>query len=225
MAKETIEGGAQPMDPYYMIMRLPGGEREEFLLILPFTPSNKNNMVSWMAAKCDFPDYGSLLVYTFPKDKLIFGPMQIEARINQDATISQFLTLVSQRGSMVSKGPLLVIPIENALLYVQPLYIQAEQGELPELKRIFVSYGNQVVMEPTLEAALSRVFAGVTVPTEIAPTPAAKPGADIQSLINQAVEHFNKAMEYQRAGNWAGYGEEIQKLQDILNQLKQTTGQ
>lgn len=221
VAKETIEGGAQLMDPYYMIMRLPAERREEFLLILPFTPSNKNNMISWMAARCDFPGYGSLLVYTFPKEKLIFGPMQIEARINQDATISQFLTLVSQRGSIVSKGPLLVIPIEDALIYVQPLYLQAEQGELPELKRIFVSYGNQVVMEPTLEAALNRIFAGVTVPTEVAPRPAAKPAADIQSLINQAVEHFNRAMEYQRAGNWAGYGEEIQKLQDILNQLKQ----
>lgn len=225
MAKETIEGGAQPMDPYYLIMKLPGKVKEEFLLILPFTPSNKNNMIAWMTAECDSPDYGSLLVYTFPKEKLIFGPMQIEARINQDATISQFLTLVSQRGSIVSKGPLLVIPIEDALLYVQPLYIQAEQGELPELKRIFVSYGDQVVMEPTLGAALNRIFAGVVGPEEAAPTPTAKPAADIQSLVNQAVEHFNKAMGYQRAGNWAGYGEEISKLQDILNQLKQATGQ
>lgn len=227
---ETVDGEVQPMNPYYMIMRLPEEKRAEFLLIRPFTPSGKSNMIAWMTARSDFPDYGSLLVYTFSKEKLVFGPTQIEARINQDATISQFLTLVSQRGSRVTKGPLLVIPIENSLLYVQPLYIQAEQGELPELKRVFVSYADQVVMEPSLDAALNRLFAGaVGAPPTLAPTPGAKPGVPsptVQNLIAQAVEHFNKAMEFQRAGNWAGYGDEISKLQDILNQLKvQTTTQ
>jgi uncharacterized membrane protein (UPF0182 family) len=226
---ETVDGEVQPMDPYYAIMRLPEEAREEFLLIRPFTPANKNNMIAWMAARSDFPNYGTLLVYAFPKERLIFGPMQIEARINQDASISQFLTLVDQRGSRVTRGPLLVIPIENSIIYVQPLYIQAEQGELPELKRVFVSYAHQVVMEPSLDVALNRLFAGaVAPPPTVAVTPvpgAGAPGPDIQSLISQAVDHFNRAMEFQRAGNWAGYGEEIAKLQDILNQLKTQTTQ
>lgn len=223
VAKETYAGGAQPMDPYYMIMKLPGGENEEFLLIEPFTPANKNNMISWLAARCDGEQYGSLLVYQFPKDKLVFGPMQIEARINQDPNISQFLTLVSQRGSVISKGPLLVIPIDDALLYVQPLYIQAEQGELPELKRIFVSYGNQVAMEETLEAALAKLF-GTAPPAATTPstTGGAQPPTNNKALIDQAVEHYNKAVQYQKEGNWAAYGDELNKLQEVLSQLQKS---
>ncbi len=223
VAKETYAGGAQQMDPYYMIMKLPEGSKEEFMLIEPFTPANKNNMIAWMAARCDGEDYGSLIVYQFSKDKLIFGPMQIEARINQDPAISQFLTLVSQRGSVISKGPLLVIPIADALLYVQPLYIQAEQGELPELKRIFVSYGNQVAMESTLEAALARLF-GTAQPAPQEPSTTGDTGqvqtTDTKALVDQAVEHYNKAVQYQKDGNWAAYGDELSKLQDVLNQLQ-----
>lgn len=220
IANEMGAGTAAPMDPYYMIMKLPGEKTTDFRLITPFTPANKNNMVGWLSADCDGADYGRLIVYKFSKDKLIFGPMQIEARINQDPTISQFLTLVSQRGSTISKGPLLVIPLAGSLIYVQPLYIQAEQGELPELKRVFVSYGEKVFMEPTLEAALQRLF-GAPVPAVAPQTPGqpvvTQTAAD---LINQSLEHYNKAIEAQKAGDWATYGTEIKALEDTLNKLK-----
>ncbi len=231
VAKETISGGAQAMDPYYMIMKLPGDKREDFMLITPFTPANKNNMVAWLSANCDGSTYGEMVVYKFSKDKLVFGPMQIEARINQDPTISQFLTLVSQRGSTVSKGPLLVIPLAGSLLYVQPLYIQAEQGELPELKRVFVSYGDQVVMEATLSDALARLF-GASVAAREAPSAtgaaagetgqAAATSPQVKALIAEALDHYNRAIEAQKAGDWATYGTELQALQDTLNKLQQT---
>lgn len=230
VAKETFQGGAQPMDPYYMIMRLPNEKQEDFMLITPFTPANKNNMVAWLSANCDGTSYGQLVVYKFSKDKLVFGPMQIEARINQDPTISQFLTLVSQRGSTVTKGPLLVIPLGGSLLYVQPLYIQAEQGELPELKRVFVSYADQVVMEASLADALTRLFgqaaeapspaAGTAAPATATPSTTTL-SPQVSSLIQQALDHYNKAIEAQKAGDWATYGTEIQALQDTLNQLQQ----
>jgi uncharacterized protein len=223
-ANETIEGGTQAMSPYYMIMRLPGESTTDFRLIAPFTPVTKNNMVAWLSANCDGADYGRLIVYKFSKDKLIFGPLQIEARINQDPTISQFLTLVSQRGSTVSRGPLLVIPMGGSLIYVQPLYIQAEQGQLPELKRVFVSYGDQVVMEADLGTALQKLF-GAPVAAETGPAatqPATQPtvSGTTADLINQAVDHYNKAMAAQKAGDWATYGTEIQAAGDILNKLK-----
>ncbi len=224
-AEETIEGGTQPMEPYYMIMRLPGQTATDFRLISPFTPVTKNNMVAWLSASCDGADYGKLIVYKFTKDKLVFGPLQIEARINQDPTISQFLTLVSQRGSTISRGPLLVIPVGGSLLYVQPLYIQAEQGQLPELKRVFVSYGDQVVMEATLADALQSLFglaapSAPTSPTAPAGTVTTVVPANITALIAQAVDHFDKAQAAQKAGDWATYGSELASLQDILNQLK-----
>jgi hypothetical protein len=230
VAKETFQGGAQQMDPYYMIMRLPGEPREDFMLITPFTPANKNNMVAWLSANCDSPDYGELVVYTFSKDKLVFGPMQIEARINQDPAISQFLTLVSQRGSTISKGPLLVIPLAGSLIYVQPLYIQAEQGELPELKRVFVSYGDQVVMEASLGDALARIF-GAPTEAKAAQTSATAPAGttgttnvspQVKGLVSAALDHYNKAVAAQKAGDWATYGAELQALQDTLTQLQQS---
>jgi len=112
------------MEPYYIIMELPDSNGPEFILMLPFTPANKNNMVAWMAARSDGEKYGQLLVYNFPKDKLVYGPTQIESRIDQDTDISQLLTLWSQRGSRVIRGNLLVIPINNSLLYVEPIYLQ-----------------------------------------------------------------------------------------------------
>ncbi|MBU1291033.1 UPF0182 family protein, partial [bacterium] len=145
------------MEPYYIITKLPGHEREEFILMTPFTPSTKNNMIAWLAAKNDQPDYGNLIVYKFPKEKLVFGPMQIEARIDQDSEISQQLTLWGQKGSTVIRGNLLVIPIEKSIIYVEPLYLRAEKGEIPELKKVIVSNGSDVVMGNNLEAALEKL--------------------------------------------------------------------
>ena len=161
------------VDPYYVVMRLPGQPREEFLLMQPFTPVGKTNMIAWLAARSDEPNYGRLIVYKYPKEKLVFGPLQVEGRIDQDPAISSQFTLWSQAGSSVIRGNMLVIPIGGSNLYVEPIYLQAQNGPIPELKRVVVSTGNRVVMEPTLEEALNRLF-GVTVAT--GPAGHAQPG-------------------------------------------------
>ena len=148
------------MAPYYMIMRLPGEARAEFVLMLPMVPSQRENMIAWLAARCDPPDYGKVVVYEFPKDKLVFGPFQIEARIQQNTEISQQISLWNQMGSRVIRGHLLVVPIENSILYVSPLYLRAATGQLPELKRVIAAYGDRVVMEETLGGGTGRAVQG-----------------------------------------------------------------
>ena len=144
---ESADGAPQVMEPYYLIMRLPGETKEEFMLMQPFTPAKRQNMIAWLSVKCDGEDYGKRLVYRFPKDKLIYGPEQIHARLNQDPKISSELTLLNQRGSKVLWGNLLVIPIEKSVLYVQPMYLLAEQSQIPQLKRIVVATSNSIAME------------------------------------------------------------------------------
>src|SRR5512138_335520 len=202
-------GGQQAMDPYYTIMKLPGAEKEEFILLSPFTPSMKDNMSAWMAARCDAPHYGKVIVYKFPKQKLVYGPRQIEARIDQDTVISQQLTLWQQHGSNVIRGSLLAIPIEKSILYVESLYLAAANGQLPELKRVIVAYGNTIAMEDTLDAALQKIFGGGTIKDREPPPEAKKPGAatelsDRQSAL-EALGHLRKAQEFLRQGNWAAF--------------------
>ena len=146
------------MKPYYILMKLPGSDQLEYLLMTPFTPQKRNNMISWMAAKCDFPEYGKMLFYQLPKEKLIYGPMQIEAMIDQNTTIAQQLTLWDQKGSRVIRGNLIAVPIENSFLYVVPLYLTAEGTDFPQLKRVIVISGDKVAMEPTLDEAIQAVF-------------------------------------------------------------------
>ena len=175
-----IGGGSEnPMLPYYTIMRLPQEKQEEFILMLPFTPNRKDNLSAWMVARSDGEHYGQLLVYRFPKQKLVYGPRQIVARINQDAEISRQISLWDQRGSQVIQGTLLVIPIEEALIYVRPLYLRSESGKIPELKRVIVAYENQIAMEETLEASIARIFKGeLPLPAaEATPGEAAPPAA------------------------------------------------
>lgn len=157
-ASEVVGDRRQPMQPYWVTMRIPGETREEFLLMLPFTPANRDNMISWLAARSDGPSYGQLVLFKFPKDRLVYGPAQIDARIDQDPQISSQLTLWNQQGSRVIRGHLLVIPIGSSTLYVEPIYLQAETSRMPELKRVVVATGNRVVMEPTLEEGLRRLF-------------------------------------------------------------------
>ncbi len=157
--QEKYNGTATAMVPYYILMKLPGSNQLEYLLMTPFTPQSRDNMIAWLAARCDFPDYGRMLFYELPKDKLIFGPNQISAMIDQSTTISQQLTLWDQKGSHVIRGTLIVIPIENSFLYVVPLFLQAEGTNFPQLKRVIVATGNKVVMEPSLDEALSSLFA------------------------------------------------------------------
>ena len=236
VAQSAAGGPGTAMTPYYNIMKLAEvGTREEFILMAPFTPARKDNMIAWMAARCDDPNYGKVLVFTFPKQKLIYGPQQIESRIDQDPGISQQLTLWGQGGSKVIRGTLLVTPVLNSVLYVEPLYLAADTGgALPQLQRVLVAYSDHVVMEPTLDAALTKIFGGSVTTTEapVASTPgqpttsAALPGTkpagvvpDTQALIHEASQHYDRALQLQRQGDWAGYGEEIKKLGEVLNKL------
>jgi uncharacterized protein len=223
MGRVTARGTEREIDPYYTIMRLPDEKKEEFVLLLPFTPNKKDNMRAWLAARSDPPHYGKLIALDFPKAKLVYGPKQIDARIDQDASISQQLSLWNQRGSQVIRGSMLAIPIEKSLLYIQPLYLAAEKGSLPELKRVIVAFGNQIAMEENLELALQRIFSGRVAPVtaqagQVAPSPGVA-GAE-KSLASRAVEHFNRSQEFLRQRNWAGYGEEQKRLEAILNEME-----
>ncbi|MGH9425526.1 MAG: UPF0182 family protein, partial [Terriglobia bacterium] len=222
MGRAAAPGTEREIDPYYTIMRLPDEKKEEFVLLLPFTPNKKDNMRAWLAARSDPPHYGKLIALDFPKAKLVYGPRQIDARIDQDASISQQLSLWNQRGSQVIRGSMLAIPIEKSLLYIQPLYLAAEKGSLPELKRVIVAFGNQIAMEENLELALQRIFSGRVAPLtaqagQVAPSPALA-GAE-KSLASRAVEHFNRSQEFLRQRNWTGYGEEQKRLEAVLNEM------
>ena len=173
--QEKYDGKLSPMEPYYILMKLPGSDQLEYLLMSPFTPQNRDNMISWLAARSDFPDYGKMLFYQLPKDKLTYGPNQVGAMIDQSTTISEQLTLWDQKGSGVIRGKLVVIPIENAFLYVVPLYLRAEGTNFPQLKRVIVATGDKVVMRPTLDEALGALFSsgeGAVVPAAAATQPA-----------------------------------------------------
>ncbi|MFB3817607.1 MAG: UPF0182 family protein [Candidatus Methylomirabilales bacterium] len=233
--RRTVEGQDREMEPYYTIMRLPGEKREEFILLTPFNPARRDNMIAWMAARSDGENYGKILVYNFPKQKLIYGPRQIEARIDQDAFISQQLTLWRQSGSQVVRGSLLAIPIEQSLLYIQPLYLAADQSSLPELKRVIVGYGNHIAMEESLEASLNQIFGaggrGVLARAEAVRAEAARaalpagqappPAADVRGLADQAWQQYTRAQDLLRQGNFAGYGEEVKRLEGTLKVLRE----
>ena len=155
---EIYGGKAQPVQPYYLIMKLPEGETEEFVLLYPFTPNSRSNLIAWLAARSDGKNYGKRLLYQFPKRELVFGPEQIEALINQDPTISQQISLWNRQGSRVLQGNLLIIPIEESLLYVEPIYLEAENNSVPTLTRVVAVYQDRVVMQPTLEQALTKLI-------------------------------------------------------------------
>jgi len=252
---ELYGDARQAMKPYYIILKLPEAEKEEFLLMIPFTPSKKDNMIGWMAARSDLPNYGNLLVYKLPKDKLVYGPMQVEARVDQQTEISRELSLWGQRGSRVIRGNLLAIPLGDSFIYVEPVYLEAKQEEaeqmgasqpqqpkgfgksdrkgsqavsgrdksksasLPELKRVIVAIGNRVIMAENLDRALNMALGAVPIPKEL-PSPvkasAALPGENLGRL---ALEHYIKAKEHLRRGNWAGYGKALENLEKILTKM------
>ena len=229
-----VGGQSQVMHPYYTIMKLPGETGPEYIQMLPYTPRQKDNLAAWMVARSDGANYGKLAVFQFPKQTVIFGPKQVAARISQDQVIAPQITLWNQQGSEVIQGTLLVIPIEESLIYIRPLYLKATGSSIPELKRVIVAYQNQIVMEETLDAALARIFPadGRRQPAADAPPPAAKEGqppvaaplegsaADLAVLAAQAQAHYQRALEAQRAGNWALYGEEIRRLGEVLDRMR-----
>ena len=197
-------------------------------------------MIAWMAGRCDGKNYGELLVYLFPKDKVVYGPMQIETRIDQDTLISQQLSLWDQRGSRVIRGNLLVLPVNESVLYVEPVFLQAEQSELPELVRVIVAFQDVVVMEPTLEQALLSAFGSRGAPApEVEETdrpvepepgdtaesePGLEPPATVPELARRAQEVFQQAQASLKNGDWAGYGQRLQELEQILEELARLSG-
>ena len=199
----------------HLIMRLPGEKKEEFILMLPFTPRGKNNLAAWMVARSDGEHYGKLIVYRFPKQSLVFGPRQILNRINQNPEIARQISLWDQRGSQVLRGNLLVIPIKESLIYVQPLYLKAEGGKIPELKRVIVAYKNNIAMEETLDEALAAIFGRAPSKQEVR----AESAVDEKNLIQQAKEYYDRAQQAIRDADWARYGEEIQHLGETLEQM------
>lgn len=235
MPMEQYYGEDQQMEPYYTILQLPGYEEPEFVLILPFTPSNRNNMIAWMVARCDQPSYGQVELFLFPKERVVMGPKQVENRIDQSTEISTEFTLWSQAGSHVIRGNLLVLPIGDSLLYVEPIFLEAERGGLPELARVIVVFQETVIMEETLEQALVRIFGERSeLPPEAAPERPGEPAEqgepdqeepdrpaepEISTLIRQAQQLFDQAQQCQRQGDWAGYGEAIDELERVLNEL------
>ena len=220
------------MQPYYTIMKLPGQDHEEYILMLPYTPRGKSNLSAWMVARSDGEQYGKLDVYTFPKQKLVFGPSQIVARINQDAEISRQISLWDQRGSSVIQGTLLVIPIEESLVYVRPLYLKADAGKIPELKRVIVSYEDSIAMEPTLDEALEKIFTGFSRESGEEPVPQVAgaqaplvPGKD-QKLVLSKGDYdkirrtYSRILESQEqlGQSLVQYRKELKELGEILEQ-------
>jgi hypothetical protein len=216
----------------HIIMRLPEESKAEFIYMVPFTPRGKENLAAWMVARNDGDVYGKLLVYRLSRQSLVFGPRQIENRINQNTEIARQVSLWDQRGSRVIRGDLLVIPIEESLVYVQPLYLQAEGGRIPELKRVIVAYQNRVVMQETLEAGLAELFGGptgerrepVTVAGRAGTAGTATSDTTIRALVAEAWRRYQGALEANRQVDWARYGEEFRRLGEALERLRAPEG-
>jgi uncharacterized membrane protein (UPF0182 family) len=206
----------------HLVMRLPEEKNAEFIFMVPFTPRGKDNLAAWMVARNDGDVLGKLRVYRLSRQSLVFGPRQIVNRINQDTEISRQVSLWDQRGSRVIRGDLLVIPIEESLLYVQPLYLQAEGGRIPELKRVVVAYQNRVVMRETLDEGLAQLFGGAAGPRPPTPAIAAEPATrdpELSTLAAEARRRYEAALQAQREIDWARYGEEMKRLGEVLEQL------
>jgi len=220
---ENYAGSTIKMEPYYILSSLPDTKLQnlEYLLMMPFTPANKNNMIAWMAGRSDGENYGELVLYEFPKDTLVYGPSQIESRIDQDSQISQLLSLWGQRGSRVIRGNLIVLPVAQSILYIEPIYLQAETSELPELKRVVLGYGGDIVIDINLEGALEQIF-GEREPTEVT-SPEVQMGEimpeDISGLISRAYEIYQEAQNYIKSGDWQNYGSKLDELQQVLEEL------
>jgi uncharacterized membrane protein (UPF0182 family) len=238
IAREVLTGREpQPMLPYYVIMQPPGEKEPRYILTLPFTPLNRDNLVGWLAAHCDPDRYGEIILYRFPKERLVYGPAQIEARINQHPEISIQLNLWNQQGSQVFRGNLLVIPLGNAMLYFEPIYLRAAyEAAIPELKKVILASGSRVVMTDTVEEGLRQLL------SEAKPSPGAPPAAappapgtprptpvpvaataptDLKTLARQANRVYREAQDALKVGDWATYGAKMKQLEQLLRQMEQ----
>ena len=220
--QETYEGSEKTMSPYYLVTKLPGDEKESFVLMLPFTPTNKNNMIAWLAASSDLDTYGQFTVLKLPKEKTIYGPMQIESRIDQDTEISKNLTLWGQMGSRVIRGNLMIIPIKGSLLYVEPIYLQAETSKLPELKRVIVSYDDKVVMGENLTDAIFKIFDVNYIPdqelSKVIDTKAMSSKTSIEDLVTV----FKQLKQSLSQSKWSDFGVKMTELESLIDSLSKT---
>lgn len=230
------KGKSVPIDPYFVLMQLPGENSSlEFSLILPFTPANRNNMIGWMAGRSDGDNYGKLLVYNFPKSRLIEGPLQIEARIDQNAQLSAQFSLWNQQGSRVLRGHLLVIPIGRSLLYVEPVYLQAQRSPMPELRLVVLAIQERVAYGQSFDEAMSNLFgeagrapapaansAPQEKPAEGQPTPTPSPlvSATVQQLIVRAIQEFDEYQRLTAQGKLAEAGQKLEQHKRTLEELK-----
>ncbi len=220
--------GVQAMQPNFVLMKLPGEAGEEFVEILPFTPANRNNLIGWLAGRCDGDHYGTSVVYNFPKTKLVNGPQQIESRIDQNAQLSGQLTLWNQQGSRVLRGSLLVIPLGKALMYAEPIYLQAQQSPMPELRLVVLALQDKLAYGPTFEAALASLFGGESSGLSAAPAGAqpaeaekgaVKPAEDLDALIAEAGRDFDDYQRLTAAGKLGEAGQKLDALKRVLDQL------
>jgi uncharacterized membrane protein (UPF0182 family) len=238
LATVSYEQQERPMDAYYVIMRLPGETRDEFVLMLPYTPvGQRKNMIAWLCARCDGLGSGTdrrLQLYRFPKKQLVYGPLQLDSRINQVEQISEKITLWGQQQSKVIQGTLLVIPIKHSILYVQPVYVAGTSSPLPELRRVIVAYGDRIEWDRTLDGALERIFGASVPPTgELvqppsgpappAPEPATPEAGNLKDLAAEAAQHYQNMIEAQRAGDWARYGDELKALGKAVEEMEAAT--
>ncbi|MBU0580004.1 MAG: UPF0182 family protein [Candidatus Margulisbacteria bacterium] len=206
--------GKETMEPYYVMVQLPGNLDAEFLIMLPFTPNGKDNMIGWLSAMCDGENYGKLLLYRLPKQSLVYGPMQIDARIDQDAEISKELSLWGQKGSEVFRGNLFVVPIKNSILYIEPIYLQATSGQIPELKRIVAASGDSLGMGATLTEALNSLFGGRRRLDLTEQTPA-------QTAV-EALNQYQNAKKALQRGDWRNFGDQFDNLEQTLKNLSRS---
>jgi uncharacterized membrane protein (UPF0182 family) len=221
----------QPMDPNFVLMKLPGESSTEFIEILPFTPSNRNNLIGWIAGRSDGAQYGKSVVYDFPKTRLVDGPLQIEARIDQNAQLSGQLTLWNQQGSHVRRGTLIVIPCGKALIYAEPIYLQAERSPMPELRLVVLALQDRLAYGSTFEAALRSLFGGevssLTAESNATPQPAGAPSAanssgkpdDLNALIQGASKDFDDYQRLTAQGKLSEAGQKLEQLKSKLNAL------
>ena len=224
----SAQANSESVESSYLIMRLPDSSKEEFLLMVPYTPQGKNNMIAWLAVKNDGESYGDIILYNFPSGKIVEGPMQVEGIVSQDTIIGPQLNLLATGGnSQVIRGNMLTIPIEGSILYVEPIYIKAlNANALPEQKKVIAYFKNQVVMEDNLEKALARIFPieeDIEDQPDPAPTPVGTPDATVEELIKKANEAFTAAQNAQREGNWAEYGNKLVELENTLKLLNELT--
>jgi uncharacterized membrane protein (UPF0182 family) len=223
-ATEKYYSSIQPVEPYYIIWQLPGSDKPQFSLILPFTPKSRQVLIGWIAGMCDPDDYGKLITYQFPKGKMITGPQQVETKIDQDSYLSGQLTLWDQRGSNVIRGNVLAIPVANTLFYVEPIYLQAETAAYPELRLVVIMHGDDMSYAQTFDQALAKFFnapTGNTVTSQEVPT--AENSTPYRSLITKANQAFNKYLEYSGQKKFSAAAKELEKLQESLNALSNDT--